>query len=154
MPVLYNRSVLVDGQPCMDGGLAIPFPLMPALANGCTDLLVLLTRPHHYRSHAPHWLNRRIFDLICARGDDRLNRLYADHHRAANTARDLAFGPLPPPSGINIATICTEYPERINRTTSDARILYLAAADCAHKTARIFGSDAKTWSLPLPSNSL
>lgn len=150
MPVLYNRSVEVDGEPCMDGGLATPFPLLPALANGCTDLLVLLTRPSDYRSHAPRWLNRQLFNLICARGDARLNRLYAEHHHPANTARDLALGRAVAPPGVNIATICTENHASVTRTTSDAMTLYRAAADYARKTARVFGHDGDGWNMPLP----
>jgi predicted patatin/cPLA2 family phospholipase len=148
MPVLYNRSVSVDGRFCIDGGLAIPFPLRQALARGCTDVLVLLTRSADYRSKGPTRMSRRMFDLICARGSAGLNRTFAEHHEPANEYRDLAFGRSPAPKGANIATLCTEEPETITRTTSNRVTLRDAAVDYARKTLRIFGEDADSWDLP------
>ena len=153
MPVLYNRSVPVDGRRCIDGGLAIPFPLPQALANGCTDVLVLLTRPPEYRSRRPSWINQRLFDWICARGNANLNEVYARHHEVGNASRDMAFGRTSPPQKeVNIATLCTERPETVNRTTSDASVLYEAAARYARKTLRVFGRASEAWSLPPPQS--
>lgn len=151
MPVFYNRTVEVDGSPCMDGGLAIPFPLEQAIANGCTDLLVLLTRPSDYRCKAPGWRTRRLFDIICARGNAGVSRAYACHHEASRAARDLAFGRVPAPAGVNIATICTEPPELIGRTTADPFALRQAAFDYGRKTLRLFGADTSAWDLPPPN---
>lgn len=153
MPVLYNRSVLVDGRPCMDGGLAIPFPLPQAIAHGCTDILVLLTRAVDYRSKPPSRLNKTLFDLICARGNSKLNALYAEHHTISNSSRDLAFGRKMPPSNVNIATLSIRKPEHINRTTSDAKLLYEAATEYARQTIRVFGAPPATWTLPLPQEA-
>src|SRR5262245_57732097 len=44
MPLLYNGLVDVEGRQCFDGALINPLPIMEAIENGCTDLLVLLTR--------------------------------------------------------------------------------------------------------------
>jgi predicted patatin/cPLA2 family phospholipase len=151
MPVFYNRTVEVDGRPCMDGGLAIPFPLEQAMANGCTDLLVLLTRPADYRCPAPGWRSRRLFDLICARGNAGVSHAYAAHHETSRAARDLAFGRVPTPPGVNIATICTERPELIGRTTADPFALRQAALDYGRKTLRLFGADDSAWDLPVPN---
>lgn len=151
MPVFYNRTVEVDGRPCMDGGLAIPFPLEQAITNGCTDLLVLLTRPPDYRCKAPGWRSRRLFDLICARGNAAVSRIYAFHHETSRAARDLAFGRTPAPAAVNIATICTEPPEFIHRTTNDPFALRQAALDYGRKTLRLFGADDSAWDLPFPN---
>src|ERR1043165_8964616 len=53
MPLLYNGLVAVDGRDCFDGGLINPLPILEAIESGCTDLLVLLTRPPSYRDCAP-----------------------------------------------------------------------------------------------------
>jgi predicted patatin/cPLA2 family phospholipase len=151
MPVFYNRTVEVDGRPCMDGGLVIPFPLAQALANGCTDVLVLLTRPTYYRCEPPTWRSRRLFDMICARGNAGVSRAYAHHHETSRAARDLAFGRIATPPGVNIATICTEAPEIIHRTSGNPFALRQAALDYGRKVLRIFGTDDKIWDLPAPS---
>ena len=147
IPVLYNRTVDIDGQPSLDGGLAIPFPIEQALANGCTDVLTLLTRPVSHYTDAPGWVSRRMFDLIFAHGNDSLNQAYALCHERSRAARDLAFGRGATPSGVNIATICTNEPETIQRTTSSRALLRSAAIDYGRKTLRIFGADAEAWSI-------
>jgi predicted patatin/cPLA2 family phospholipase len=149
MPVFYNRTVNVDGRPCMDGGLAIPFPLEQAIANGCTDLLVLLSRPSEYVSPAPTWTQRRLFDLICARGSAALMRVYNNHHTASHRARDLAFGRIMIAGGHHIATICTDAEDKVHRTTADPDALREAALRYGRRTLRIFGADpAKDFTLP------
>jgi predicted patatin/cPLA2 family phospholipase len=150
MPVFYNRTVEVDGHPCMDGGLAIPFPLEQAIANGCTHVLVLLTRSREYRCEAPSWRSRRLFDIICARGNAAVSRAYAMHHEASLRARDLAFGRIAAPSSVHIATLCTERPETIQRITIDPFILREAALLYGRKTLRVFGADDVVLDLPLP----
>jgi len=150
MPVFYNRTVDVDGRPCMDGGLAIPFPLEHAIANDCTDVLVLLTRPADYRCAAPTWRSRHLFDIICARGHAGVSRAYAHHHETSRAARDLAFGRVPSRSGVNLATICTEAPELIHRTSADPFTLRQAALGYGRKVLRIFGAEDRAWDLPPP----
>lgn len=149
LPVLYNRAVDVDGQPFLDGGLAIPFPIEQALANGCTDVLTLLTRPASFSIDAPGWVSRRMFDVICARGNAGLNQAYSLCHQHSQSARDLALGRVPTPLGVNIATICTDEPEMIQRTTSNRALLHSAAVSYGRKTLRVFGTDAEDWDIPI-----
>ena len=151
MPVFYNRTVEVDARPCMDGGLAIPFPLEHAIANGCTDVLVPLTRQADYQCQAPTWRSRQLFDIICARGNSAISRVYARHHEASRAARDLAFARVSLPPGVNIATICTEPADAIHRTSSDPLALRQAALNYGRKTLRIFGVEDPAWDLPFPS---
>ncbi len=147
LPVLYNRTVNIDGRPYMDGGLVIPFPIEQALANGCTDVLVLLTRPENHYTAAPGWASRKMFDLICARGNAKLNQTYARCHERSQVARDLAFGRVATPPGVNIATICTDEPEMIQRTTSNRALLRNAAISYGRKTLRVFGANAEAWDI-------
>ncbi len=147
LPVLYNRTVDVDGCLFIDGGLAIPFPIEQALANGCTDVLVLLTRPANYRADPPGWASQKMFEIICGRGNTSLNRIFSEHHEPSHVARDLALGRVATPPGVNIATICTDEPETINRTTSNRSLLRSAAISYGRKTLRVFGADAEGWNL-------
>lgn len=151
MPVLYNRSVEVDGRACMDGGIAISFPLEQALANGCTDVLVLLTRPFKHESKPAGLFSRTMFKLLCSRGNRKLNELYLRRPEWVRRARNLALGKTAPPTGVNIATICTDDPHMIQRTTHDPAILRAAAVSYGKKTLRVFGEDPDAWDLaPLP----
>ncbi|HZI20625.1 MAG TPA: patatin-like phospholipase family protein [Pyrinomonadaceae bacterium] len=154
LPVLYNRAIDIDGTPFMDGGLAIPFPIEQALANGCTDVLTLLTRPAGHLEDAAGWASRRMFDLICARGNVGLNQVYALGHEQSRRARDLALGRVATPPGVNIATVCTDEPEIIQRTTVNRALLHSAAVSYGRKTLRVFGADAEPWNIPLSLDAL
>ncbi len=147
IPVLYNRTVDVDGAPCIDGGLAIPFPLQHAIDRGCTDILVMLTRPPAYRSPAPSRSKQFLFRSFI-RGDKRkMTALFAAHATASHTARDLALGVTPPSRDVNIVTVCPEPPERIHRTSRDRVLLRQGALEYGRKVLRAFGADDTGWDL-------
>lgn len=152
MPVLYNRTVEVEGKRCMDAGLRIPFPLPQAIANGCTDILLLLSRSREYVSIEHSWLEKFFFNLICARGRHGLNHAYATHHLHSRAVRDLALGrSADAPPNVNMAVICTERSEPIHRTTVDPQSLRSAAISYGRRTLRAFGVDADGWDLGPPS---
>lgn len=148
VPLFYNRSVDVDGRAFIDGGLVNPFPMEQALASGCTDLVVLLTRPENFRYGNPGWLDKQLFDLICARHNKGLSRAYARCHERSHILRDLAFGRVETPSGVNIVTICTDEPEMIKRTTVNRALLRKAAIIYGRKTLQVFDADDPAWNVP------
>jgi predicted patatin/cPLA2 family phospholipase len=148
IPVFYNRSVDIDGRPCMDGGLAIPLGVRQALDNGCTDVLVLSTRPPSYVTSAPGWLNRQMFNLICARGNAAVNKVFAERHLRSRDARDLALGRGPSSPPANIATICPGADVEIQRMTTRREALHAAAVSYGRRTLQVFGGDAARWTLP------
>jgi predicted patatin/cPLA2 family phospholipase len=153
VPIFYNRTVEVDGSPYMDAGLAIPFPLEQALANGCTDILVLTTRPPDFITERPGWLARRMFDAISARGLDGMSHTFASHHVRVQGARDLALGRAPTPPGVNVATVCTDPSETVRRTTVNRERLRAGAVRYARKVLRAFGADAEDWDLSALSDA-
>jgi predicted acylesterase/phospholipase RssA len=140
MPLLYNGLVSVNGRDCFDGGLVNPLPIHEAIASGCTDLLVLLTRPASFRGCLPSSIEQRVFDRICARGNDRLLRAFCSTYLHENATRDLVLGREAPPDGINIATICPEDSDpRIERMTRNTTQLKAAAIASAKRTFEAFG---------------
>jgi len=140
MPLLYNRLIDVEGRQCFDGGLINPLPIMDAIKNGCTDLLVLLTRPASYRECPPRVIEERLFNLRCARGNSELMDVYRSAPMRANTLRDIALGKQGGPSGINIATVCPgEADPSIERTTRNAVLLKSAAIASVRRTLLAFG---------------
>ncbi|MEQ1909744.1 MAG: patatin-like phospholipase family protein [Vicinamibacterales bacterium] len=148
IPILYNRTVDIGGRPCMDGGLAIPFGLKHAISDGCTDVLVLSTRPPDHASKKPNWLHRLLFNVLCARGRSAVNRVFAERHLRSRELRDLSTGRTPPPAGVSIATICAEADENIERLTRDRQKLHSAAVSYGRKVLRVFGKNPATWTLP------
>lgn len=151
IPVLYNRRVEVGGRLCMDAGIMNPFPLEDAVASGCTDILVLLSRPESYRRGPVGRAGRWFFNRVCARGDRRLVDAYARRHLLDARLRDLAFGRTTVPAGVRIATICTDAGEKVQRLTTNAGQLHTAAVAFGRKTFASFGSDPERFVLPTPA---
>ena len=120
----------------MDAGIVNAFPLEDAIAAGCTDILVLLTRPCGYRRKTPGAATRWLFKHHCAHGNTDLMRAF-DHYVQRDTAvRDLAFGRVPLPTQVNIATICTDAIDRYHSVMDDMRARY-GAIDDARGTAYV-----------------
>jgi predicted patatin/cPLA2 family phospholipase len=141
MPVIYNRMVNVNGRHCFDGGFVNPLPLREAIDNGCTDLLVLLTRPVSYVEGVPTLIERWLFDKAFARGNAFLSEIFLKGHSRANALRDLALGRRSLGVAVNIATICPDDQDiKIERMTKSCRRLKAAASESARKTLLAFGS--------------
>ena len=150
VPVLYNRPVMVAGRPCMDGGLAIPFPLRHAIADGCTDILVLLSHPLAYVEPEYALWQDVLFRTMCARGSAGTWRTYRDHAKVSIQYRDLAIGRTPPPASVNIATVCTE-PPYVSSLTMDRAALMKASAAFGRRTLAALGATWADWNLGPPS---
>jgi len=148
IPVFYNRTVDIGGRPCMDGGLAIPFGIRQAVASGCTDVLVLSTRTPDYVGEEPNWFDRVMFNLVCARGNSGLKRVFAERHLRSRESRDLSLGRERPPDGVSIATVCADAEQSVSRMTTDRKKLLAGATSYGRKVMRAFGHDPGSWTLP------
>jgi predicted patatin/cPLA2 family phospholipase len=147
VPVFYNRTVIINGMSCVDGWLAIPFPLKEAIERGCTDILVLLTRPPEFRLREPTWYERVLFSRLVCGDKKKLFQLFANHPAVAHAARQLALGITKPDRAVNILTICPTAPEVIHNTTQDPVILWQAAIDYGRRLLRVFGAKEMEWDL-------
>jgi len=152
VPLLYNRPVDVGGRLCMDAGIVNAFPLENAIAAGCTDILVLLTRPCGYRRKTPGAATRWLFKRHCAHGNPDLMRAFDRYVERDTAVRDLAFGRVPLPRQVNIATLCTDDVEIVQRMTTDATLLHAGATAFGRKTLRAFGADPDVWALTPPTD--
>jgi predicted patatin/cPLA2 family phospholipase len=140
MPLLYNSVVEVDGRNCFDGGLINPIPIAEAIEAGCTDLVVLLTRPASFRQCSPSRLEQHFFDLSCAHGNAQLMGAYCNAHLRENSTRDMAFGRQSLPDGIRVVTICpADTDPKIERMTCNTALLKAAAIASAKRTFEAFG---------------
>lgn len=146
-PLLYRGRLSVEGQRCMDAGVVNAFPVEEAIAAGCTDILVMLTRPVGYRRSPADRVTRWLFNRLHAAGNAPLARALERRHQADARQRDLAFGRAPVPAGVNIATICTDDDEVVERLTRDPKLLRAGASSFGRKTLRAFGADPDGWAL-------
>lgn len=146
VPVLYNRAVKVAERPCLDGGLGIPFPLRHAIADGCTDILVLQSHPAAYVSAEYALWQDILFRAMCARGSAGTWRTYRDRVKVSTQYRDLATGRTPPPAGVSIATVCTEAPY-VGSLTIDRAALMKSSAAFSRRTLAALGATWTDWNL-------
>lgn len=150
MPVLYNRAVQLDGRRYVDGGMLHPFPLEPALNDGCTDLLVLLSRPPSFVRSAPGSFQRFMYDKLFAHGHEGLRRAFARVHERDAELRALALGLTPLTRPANVATICSDEGDSIERLTTNRAALRDAAIRYGRNVLTLMGSPRDDWDLGCP----
>jgi len=148
IPVLYNRTVNIDGSPCIDSGTILPFPLHLVIERGCTDILVLLTRPASFVEQRPSRFLQSLFNVLHSRGRIGLSRAYAERHESSRRMRDLALGRTLSPSGVNIAAICPEEGDAIQSRTTARKLTHAAAVRYGRRVLQAFGRDPHEFVLP------
>jgi predicted patatin/cPLA2 family phospholipase len=103
---LYSRPVLLDGTPYVDGGIVNPIPVARAIEDGCTHLLVLLTRTPRFVSTGYGRLGKFFVKRLFTGWDDRFVRAFFNEQSGAyNRTRAIAFGRTETKPGLNIAVI-------------------------------------------------
>jgi|FEC22Drversion2_1045045.scaffolds.fasta_scaffold00720_2 predicted patatin/cPLA2 family phospholipase len=140
-PLLSERHRTIGGRVFFDGGLCKLLPIQDAIHDGCTDLLVILTRPRHYVEPAPNFLLRQWFTWRCARGNEAMRQAGLASHHSENAARDLATGRIEAPAGVNIAAICPDADLVLSQTERNAVTLRTAARRGAEQAARALTQD-------------
>ncbi len=121
LPVLYNRSVSIAGRSYMDGGVSGGLPIDWAIQQGCTDLLVLLSRTSAYVDPGPRLFERWIFRIMIGLKYPAIYKAFVKAVRVKERNRRVAIGNQQS-EGVNIATICPDTAEDdIGRTTMIAR---------------------------------
>lgn len=87
IPLLAGPPVRVDGEDCVDGGLFASIPFRPALDQGCTHVLALLTRPAGVPLRRASFVNRYVLSRKLARYNPLLGNAFTD--RVNQYAREL-----------------------------------------------------------------
>jgi predicted patatin/cPLA2 family phospholipase len=137
---LYNRSVVLDGVPYADGGIADPIPVQNAINNGCTHILVLLTRPPDFVARPYRGLQRLVLGIMLRHWDRRfVDAFFSVRYRRYNEARKVAFGEVAPPPGVELAVICPAgTTPMVTRTTISHRRLKATMDDSIVRTTALF----------------
>jgi predicted patatin/cPLA2 family phospholipase len=135
---LYNRAVLMDGVPYVDGGISNPIPIQSALDAGCTHILVLLTRPPEFDLLPSSGFQKLLLSLMLRGWTQQFReRYYTERVRRYRLARDLAFGRTPCAASVAVIGPVADSP-RLSRTTLSPRKLGEAMADAKRRTLALF----------------
>ena len=139
LPVLYNRSIQIGNQRYMDGGLSGGIPIDWAVAQGCTDILVLLSREPDYVSRGPGFYERWLFRLVAGLKYPAVYQAFCGTSSTKNKNRSLAVG-VEQISAVNVVTFCPDAEENsVSRITIARPALVHGAYLTALKVYRAFG---------------
>jgi predicted patatin/cPLA2 family phospholipase len=137
---LYNKPVEIQGAHYVDGGITNPIPVKSAIQQGCTHILVLLTRPlgfvmrpYNTFERALLWPFFRKWPLAFAR------TFYEVRYPNYNDARAVALGSKILRDGVQIAAVLpAEHSRTITRTTTSRQRLAEALAESVEQTLALF----------------
>jgi predicted patatin/cPLA2 family phospholipase len=137
---LYSRPVLLDGTPYVDGGIVNPIPVTRAIEDGCTHLLVLLTRTPRFVSTGYGRLGKFFVKRLFAGWDARFVRAFFNEQSGAyNRTRAIAFGRAETKPGLNIAVIApSEECPLVSLTTVSRPRLIAASRFMEARTTDLF----------------
>jgi predicted patatin/cPLA2 family phospholipase len=137
----YNKLVEVDGKPFVDGGISAPIPVQAAVDEGCTHILILLTRP---ASHFPRKLSVRenlflhfsVFPRKAA-----FRRIFLHERRDRyERARALALGGSAERDPVEIFTIVPpDHLGKVNRLANLVTDLEIVTEGCMNHLTMLLG---------------
>jgi predicted patatin/cPLA2 family phospholipase len=141
LPVLYNRRVVLDGREYVDGGVTDHLPIARAIANGCTDILVLASSRCKAPMRPPGLGERGLFYATIGRRYPALMRAFATMHEAVNRSRCLATGE-ERVDNVAVALIAPcDGDSIIGRTAIERARLIRGAHEMAMRTCAIFSAE-------------
>lgn len=130
IPFLAGPPVCVEGESCLDGGLFASIPFRQALDEGCTHVLVLLTRPAGVPLRRSSLLNRFVISRKLAKYNPLLGKAFLDRgnhyageldwlrtHTCAPNGSPYVFAVNPP----NAAPMIRRFEKMPERLVSGAR---------------------------------
>jgi predicted patatin/cPLA2 family phospholipase len=120
MPVVYRPHVFYDGHRCLDAGVAESYALPRAIDDGCTDILVLLSRNlesgYHHRSR----YEKILFRQFAARRSPALMKAFENGVHEMRRLDEISSGKVS--AGPRIATFSPN-PDPVKGSTMDVRLL-------------------------------
>jgi len=141
LPFLYDIPVSIRGLNYLDGGIACPIPITEAIDEGCTDILVVLTRPKNYSpSKSREIIDRHFLESIIRRHGENFFRTYVNRDKIYREKLAIIKGEkIYKGKRVNILAIFPGSTFRIKRTTRKENILKNTAIAGAVKTLELFG---------------
>lgn len=141
IPFAYDVPVRIEDEYYLDGGVSCPIPITEAIDAGCTDILVILTRPEDYIPRPPGGILAPflIAPKIKQHGE-RFFAAYRRRHKVHAEKLDIIKGRKKHPrEGVNIIALFPSPSLGIKRITKRTDILKNTAVQGAVKTLQLFG---------------
>ena len=128
MPLATRGYDYVDGHPFADGGVADPIPIRRAIADGATDITVVLTHSPDLRMRPmPRWLGRVAYPEFPRVAEAWTTRQWVNYNEALDLLKQ-------PPAGIRLRVFSPLKPLSVYVFTSAQRRIQ-AAIDCGYREA-------------------
>ncbi|MGD8395455.1 MAG: patatin-like phospholipase family protein [Candidatus Eiseniibacteriota bacterium] len=148
MPLVYRRHLALGERRVMDGAYLDPVPLDAAIAAGCTDVVVLLTRPRGWRPvTSPSWVRAWVHRSLGMRNGGALNRAWAAGlRRYADTLARLELDTVRGDDGreVNLAVVAPPATLGLSRFTRDRARLVEAATEAARRVHTLGGVEPES----------
>jgi len=96
LPAFYNKTVKIGSKKLIDGRIGKALPIEDAIADGCTDILIVPTVPEYYRLIRDNWFANRLKKILMFKFPSQYKKTYK-HNRMStyNKSLDIAFGKKP-----------------------------------------------------------
>lgn len=121
LPLGTGPAVEIDGRRYLDGGITDPVPLRRAIADGATDVVLLLNRPEGDRE-----AESKAATALVARRYPALRDALLKRHHVYNEAARLASAP---PPGVRVRVVRPSRDLGVRRFTRDLRLVEGALAE-------------------------
>jgi len=106
LPIYYDKPIKIKGRKYLDGGVVTSFPIEKAVADGCTDILIIMTKSQNGKIAAEHSAMPLWFQMLWLK---KYNQEFVDSyfakHKARNHLIELIKGQAPLTKNIDIAAI-------------------------------------------------
>ena len=143
MPILYNKVIKVKNGGYIDGAVTDPVPLMRAIELGCTDILLVLTRPLHFRRAPNSTLLAFIEKQFMKEYPNRTREIIVSEDHSLNRTMDF-IQRFSGDNHLRISVVCpSDMKKMVSRTTGNQTKL-LECALMARNDMRVFlGLDSR-----------
>jgi predicted patatin/cPLA2 family phospholipase len=137
IPVYYNKPVEINGEFYLDGSVANSLPIEEAIEAGCTDILVLLTRPAGYRRQPSGPISKIFEGLRLGNYSKEFIEKYFTREGKYNKSLDIIFGVQKTKKSVNISVVTPT--TSLARTATNELKLKQVTMDYTRNTLYKFG---------------
>jgi predicted patatin/cPLA2 family phospholipase len=137
LPAFYNKAVKIGNKKYLDGRIGKALPIEDAIADGCTDILIVTTVPEFYRFIRDNWIARTFKKIIMFKFPRQYRTKYKKERLSNyNENLDIAFGkkPIEP----NTYTISPD--QILSKFETNPVLLDAMIEEGKAKTEKAFGS--------------
>ena len=120
LPFASGPTVAIDGREYLDGGILDPIPIRRAVADGATDVTLILNKPKGKRSK-----DNAVIAGMAARRYPKLRDGILHHYRIKSEALDYAESP---PEGVTVHIVRPSQPTGLGRLSRDLKLIKAAIA--------------------------